>query len=247
MFDGVATPGVWSRVEQPLARALEELSSAGALGKSVLPQRWVSLHYGRIALNAHGWALLGASLQGTPLDPTLFPPPVGRIGPFLERGRRLLGPFSRPRVRARVRRARRTIEAALKRVEDVAARDLELPELARGPLDERAWTGVLLVWLARELLRSGDPAARLYVARALRLEGRFTGVLGKRLMERGVLERASDSAYLTVEERLAAVHDPSSVWARHLGDRVERVQQFLALDVPQVFWGSPRVTPVENG
>ena len=64
---------------------------------------------------------------------------------------------------------------------------------------------------------------------------------GERLLERGTLERSEDAAYLTVEERLAAVNDPAGLWALHLESRIDRVRGFGDLEVPAVFWGTPQL------
>src|SRR5262245_63119922 len=53
-LDEIATPAIWSRLALPLERALVTLWEALGL-RAGQPSQWVAIHYGRIALNAHGW------------------------------------------------------------------------------------------------------------------------------------------------------------------------------------------------
>jgi hypothetical protein len=48
-------------------------------------------------------------------------------------------------------------------------------------------------------------------------------------------------AYLTVEERLRAVHAADQPWSDLAEARAERVKRFASLDLPAEFWGRPRV------
>jgi hypothetical protein len=246
LFDGVATPGIWSRLEAPLSAALEELWRAVGLAPRLRPRLWTSLHYGRMALNAHSWELLRAALRGEPPDSTLIPPPEGRLGELLERGRQLAAPWRWRRVRGRVRRGLRAASESLRRASELRPEELDVADLARGPLDERSWTRLLLAWLGERLLEAEDATAEASTSAAVELEQHFTRALGARLVERGALERPIDVAYLTIEERIAAVNDPAGPWAVHVPERVARVREFLEVEVPEVFWGPPRVTPVRT-
>jgi hypothetical protein len=199
-----------------------------------------------MALNAHSWELLRAALQGEPPDPALIPPPDGRLGELLERGRQLAAPWRWRRVRGRVRRGVRSASESLRRASELRPEELDAADLARGALDERSWTRLLLAWLGQRLLGMEEVAAEAQAANAVELEERFTRALGERLVERGVIQRPADVAYLTIEERIAAVNDPAGPWAAHLPERVVRVREFLEVDVPEVFWGPPRVTPVRT-
>ena len=247
LFDGVATPGIWSRLESPLSAALEELWRAVGLAPRLRPRLWTSLHYGRIALNAHSWELLRAALKGEPPDPALVPPPDGRLSELLERGRQLVAPWRWRRVRGRVRRGLRAASESLRRASELHPEELDAADLARGPLDERSWTRLLQAWLGERLLGLEGNTAEESTANAVQLEQRFTRALGERLVERGALERPAEVAYLTIEERIAAVNDPAGPWALHLSERTARAQGFLEVEVPEVFWGPPRVTPVRTG
>lgn len=241
LLSGVMEPGLWSRLEGALANALTELWAAAGLRYEPAPNPWVSVYYGRIVVNAHGWETLRAVLQGEAPDPALAPPSSGWISRLLDRARARAAPLWRRRVRALVRRSLRAADHAIGASTGVPPLDLDLFELARGPLDEVAWTRILVPWLAERLLEHGNDAAEMRTARALALERRFTRALGERLVERGTLERSEDSAYLTVEERLAAVNDPAGSWALHLQSRIDRVRGFSELEVPPLFWGTPEL------
>ena len=73
------------------------------------------------------------------------------------------------------------------------------------------------------------------------LEERFAAELGRRLVVNKVLEDRGAVAYLTVHERLRAVHEPSPFWTKLVQERQERVESFVELEVPVRFWGRPRV------
>jgi hypothetical protein len=246
LFEGVATPGIWSRLEGPLGTALEGLWRVAGLGTRLRPLLWTSLHYGRIALNAHSWELLWASLRGERPDASLIPPPEGRLAEFVERASHLPAPWRSRRLQSRARRGLRAANASLHAAADLRAEELDLAHLARGPLDELTWTRLILAWLGEQLLERGGGAAEPETARAVDLERLFARALGERLVERGVLQRPAEVAYLTVEERIAAVNDPAGPWSIHLPTRIKRVQEFLELEVPDVFWGPPRVTPAQT-
>jgi hypothetical protein len=196
-----------------------------------------------MALNAHCWELLQCTVRGSVADPSLVLPPEGRLDALVERTRRLTAPLWRRRVRSCARGVTRAADEAVTRAQAMASQELDLPELARGPLSERSWSQILTIWLADRLLESGDPIATARIQRAIEIESRFMRLLGERLVERGALERPADAAYLTVEERLAAVNDPAGPWREHLSTRIQRAQEFLDVEVPEVFWGQPRVSP----
>lgn len=120
-------------------------------------------------------------------------------------------------------------------------------ELARGPLDDPSWTEILLPWLGRRLAEGGserpDPRLRAGIA----LEQRHATELGRRLIARGVLKSPTDVAYLTVPERIQSVHDSSDYWANRVASRLRRVEAFVDLDLPDQFWGRPRVDLEKTG
>ncbi len=247
VFRGVATPGIWSRLEAPLGSALAALWDAAGLRSNLRPKDWVSIHYGRIALNAHGWEVLRAALRGETPDPALVPPAPGRLGRWIEEGRRRRRAWRRRHLRRRARRADHQARETLLHAAKGVPEDLEALALARGPIDERTWREILILWLAQTLLEEREPHGEEQTRRALQLERRFTRVFGERLQQRGALSRAGDAAYLSYEERLLAATDPAGLWSIHLESRIERVQEFVDTGVPDVFWGSPRVIPPEKG
>jgi hypothetical protein len=246
VFGGVATPGIWSRLEAPLGAALGTLWETAGLRSRLQPHHWASIHYGRIALNAHGWEVLQAALRGTVPDPTLIPPPSARIGLWLEEARRRLAVWRRRSVRSRVRLASHEVPETLLLASKKVPEDLEALELARGPVDERTWRELVFLWLAESLLESTEPVAETHARQALQLERRFTRLFGERLVERGALSRPADAAYLTFEERLVAATDPAGPWSVYLETRLKRVEEFVEVGVPEVFWGSPRVIDPEK-
>lgn len=246
VFGGVATPGIWSRLERPLEAALGVLWDAAGLRSRLRPYRWTSLHYGRIALNAHGYEVLGAALRGVDPDPALVPPPHGRVRIWLDDARRRFAPWRRRGVRRRARLSAREAADVLTRAAKKVPEDLEALELARGPLDERTWRELLVLWLGERLLGEGASEVEAWARQALDLERRFTRVFGERLVERGDFRRASDAAYLTFEERLVVATDPAGPWSVHLGTRTRRVQEFVGVGMPELFWGSPRVIRAEK-
>jgi hypothetical protein len=88
-----------------------------------------------------------------------------------------------------------------------------------------------------------DPSLRA----AIGVEQRFAAELGRRLTARGVVGAPSAVAYLTVQERIQAVHENSAHWANLAIARHERVDSFVPLDLPGQFWGRPRVDTGKNG
>jgi len=244
---GIATPAMWSRLEAPLQRALDELWLRLGLLRRCCPQRWVTLHYGRIALNAHGWERLRAYFGGVDPDPTLVEPIASGLQGVPERFERLRVGLSRRRLRKRLRRAEQIAARGLSRVAARNPGELDTAELARGPLDDRIWVEILLpelgLLLAGEEQGRGDPRLRAGIA----LEQRHATELGRRLIASGVLQMPTDVAYLTVPERIQAVHDSSDYWARRVSSRLQRVDSFVDVDLPERFWGRPRVELEETG
>ena len=134
-------------------------------------------------------------------------------------------------------------EESLRRAHALEPRDLEQVALARGPLDAHDWIEVLLPWLGARL-RGDSPAGEASrVEAAINLERRFGRELGLRLAASGVLAHPTEVAYLTVEERLQAVHGGDSSWSSCARRRSRRLEEFVSLDVPQSFWGPLRVGP----
>jgi hypothetical protein len=118
--------------------------------------------------------------------------------------------------------------------------ELDAGELARGPLDDRTWTEILLPWLGERLYLLGEAEPDACLRAAVGLEQRCNAELGVRLAARRTLATPAQVAYLTVEERIRAVLDGSSEWTELASIRQERVEQFTKFDVPRVFWGRPR-------
>jgi hypothetical protein len=240
-LDGVATPAIWSRLAGPLERTPVLLWRRLGLLDRGLPGRWSSIHYGRIAMNAHGWERLRSRLLDVEPDAALVLPrdgPLERVLDLVEylRVRRSLAGFP-PRVQA----ARARAETALERGAGVAPRELDAGELARGPLDEGAWIEILIPWLVARLGGEDRAPSVRVVAQALALEQRFGAELGRRLARRGLIERSSDVAYLTIEERVRAVHGDGMLLPEAAADRRDRVASFVEIDLPARFWGRPRV------
>ncbi len=240
-LDEIATPSMWSRLRHPLERVVRELWQRMGLLERGWPAQWVAIHYGRIALNAHGWERLRARFEGLPPDVAL----VERSGRGLERVPDLFEEL-RARLRhgavlKRLERASEARETALHRLGGLDPRDLDTGELARGTIDPRSWTEILLPWLggrlAQDAVDAPDPAVRAGIA----LEQRCGAELGRRLTERGVLESPAQVAYLTIDERVRAVHDVSSYWGELAAARLARIEEFLKVEVPIQFWGRPRI------
>ncbi len=252
VFAGVATPAIWSRLGDSLGLVLEELWRAAGLANRVRPRQWVSLHLGRIAVNAHGWEALRARLQGIAPDPALVEP--GSLGSLRWPGllRRAIAADRRRVLRKRVSRAERLAEASLDGAFTGSLRDLEIAELARGPLDASRWREVLIPWFALRLLGEDAETSMLRVEHAIAIERRYYTEFGHRLVSRGQLRDPAEVAYLTVDERLRAVHgevhesDTATVgsnktWMELTDRRAARISDFLRVELPGTFWGRPRV------
>ncbi len=246
-FDGVTLPAIWSRLERPLDGALRELWLGLGLPDRTRPPQPVALHYGRIALNAHAWERLRAHLSQSSADPALSGPPLRGFQRLAERLDELRARFQTPRLRRRLERAEGAAEALLRRGNREEPEDLETGALARGPLHEREWTEILLPWLLGKLEGAGAGPAEGHVRGALVIEARHTRELGRRLCANRVLHHASDCSYLTIEERVRAVHERSPFWSGVAQDRIARVDRFVDLEVPVRFWGRPRVTAEKTG
>jgi hypothetical protein len=254
LFEGVATPAIWSRLGGALELCLWELWERAGLRNRVRPQRWVSLHFGRITLNAHAWENLRARLRGEAPDFALVEPRAAASLPWLAALARLLAAGRRRSLRRRIRRAETASEAALDRALVSAPRDLETLALARGPFDARTWVEVLLPWLGQCAIGDDPEGAALRVEAAVEIERRYYAEFGQRLASRALLRDPGAVVYLTVEERLRAIHgeaheptaagqDAAKAWADFADRRAVRVREYLAIDVPTLFWGIPRVEP----
>ncbi|HXZ85146.1 MAG TPA: hypothetical protein VEI82_06625 [Myxococcota bacterium] len=242
-LDEIATPAIWSRLAPPLERVLAQLWDELGLAPSARPTRWVAIHYGRIALNAHVWERVRARLLGETPDP-------GLVEPAQAIGARLADALERARARLRRGRLARRIEAAerartpfLRRLAEIDPGELDAGELARGPLDLRAWSEVLLAGLGRRLSEPDQDEADPGLRGALAFEQRCTAELGQRLAVRGVLAAPGLAAYLTVAERIRAVLEGASHWSEIAAARQERVEQFAKLLLPRDFFGRPRPDP----
>ncbi|MFI5317110.1 MAG: hypothetical protein ACHQ6T_15520 [Myxococcota bacterium] len=242
-LDEVATPAIWSRLALPLERALQVLWETLALRDGARPTGWVAIHYGRIALNGHAWERLRARACGETPDPGLVEPAQGigaRISDRIEVARAGLG---RRRLASRIERAEAARVALLRRLAEIEPAELDAGELARGPLDERSWTEILVPGLGRRLREAGDGQADTGLRAALALEQRCSSELGLRLAARRTLASPGLVAYLTIPERIRAVLEGASHWSELASLRQERVEQFAKLDLPREFWGRPRPEP----
>jgi hypothetical protein len=240
-LDEIATPSMWSRLEGPLARALDTCWRELGLPERAAPRPWVALHYGRIALNAHGWERMRARLAGEAPDPNLVEPAHGFFARLGERVEALRARLSRSRLERRIERAAERRERALERLGTLDPADLDPGELARGPIDENTWTEILLPWLGDRLAALVATESDACLRMAVGLEQRCNLELGVRLATRRTLGAPAQVAYLTVEERIRAVLDGASHWVELAALRQERVEQFTKVDVPLVFWGRPRI------
>ncbi len=240
-LDEIATPAIWSRLALPLERALVTLWEALGL-RAGRPSQWVAIHYGRIALNAHAWERLRARASAESADPALVEPAQG-LGPRVaERIESLTGALGRRRLAQRIARAEGERIALLRRVGEIEPADLDVGELARGPLDERTWAETLVPGLGSRLRGEGESEADTGVRGALALEQRCTAELGLRLAARRTLASPALVAYLTVPERIRAALDGASHWSELAALRQERVERFAKLDVPREFLGRPRIS-----
>ncbi len=241
MLDGVATPAIWARLGGALERAARELWEALSLLDRGRPSRWTTLHFGRIALNAHGWERMRALALELDPDPALVRPPEGPFERVLELYERLV------RVRlGRIRLSERLQEAAergrivLERAHRVDPRDLATLELARGPLDEPSWASLIFPALGARLFERASDAPDHVVRAGIELEQRYSAEVGRRLARTGALREPGEVAYLTVQERIRAAQEGSELWVRLAAGRRLRVERFLDVELPSVFWGRPR-------
>lgn len=241
VFDGVAVPSTWSRLHGPLQRALDELWEGSGLLDRGRPAQWVTLHFGRMALHARGWERLRSSGETYRPDPALADLPAQGLEALRDRWERF-----------RIWRARRTwreeladveegAERALRRAETLDLEGCDTPALARGPLDERDWTDILLPWLSLRVGRGAEGEPQRRIERGLRSERRVAVEIGRRLAREGVLQKPADVAYLTVDERIRSVHEASVFWQKLAQARARRVERFIDLEVPTHFAGRPDV------
>jgi hypothetical protein len=243
LLDGVATPAMWSRLGGALDRAAGELWEHLALLERGRPERWISLHFGRIGLNAHGWERMRCCALDLEPDRALVRPPEGvldRIRELLERLIRVR--LAKVRLDQGMRDSAERGRRALERAHACDPRELATLELARGPLDEPSWSGLLLPSLGARLLEADSEDADRVVRAGIALEQRYGAETGRRLARAGALREPSEVAYLTVGERIRAAQEGSELWARLATGRRDRVQRFLELELPSVFWGRPRAT-----
>jgi len=239
-LDEIATPSMWSRLAHPLEHTLVEIWETLGLLDRARPTGWVAIHYGRIALNAHVWERLRARIAGVAPDPNLVEPSQGFVASLPERFEALRARLRVGKLDRRLQQACERRERALERLSALDPGELDAGELARGPLDDRTWTEILLPWLGESLYESGEAETDAVLRAAIGLEQHCNAELGLRLAARRTLATASQVAYLTVDERIRAVLDGSSEWAELAALRQERVEQFAKFDVPRVFWGRPR-------
>jgi hypothetical protein len=241
IFDGIALPSTWSRLHGPLQRALEELWDGSGLLERDHPRQWVTLHFGRMAIHARGWERLRSTASSHRADPgRLEVPPRGLDG-LRDRWEKFLVWRSRRGWSQELAEIEDRAERALARAEALDLDGCDTPALARGPLDEREWTDILLPWLSRSTGRGakGEPQRR--IERGLRSERRVAAEIGRRLTRDGVLQKPADVAYLTVEERIRSVHESSVFWQKLAQTRARRVERFVDLELPLRFAGRPEV------
>ncbi len=125
--------------------------------------------------------------------------------------------------------------------------ELDTAELARGPLDEPTWRESLLLGLGHRLAGQDSERPDPRLRAAIALEQRHAAELGRRLIARGVLRTPTDVAYLTVPERIQAVHESSDYWTKRVSSRMLRVESFVDIELPDQFWGRPRVELEKTG
>lgn len=239
-LDEIATPSIWSVLAHPFERALVELWSALGLSARAEPTTWVAIHYGRIALNAHACERLRARAAGREPDAGLVEPAQALGARLADRLEVLRARLRRGALDRRIERAEMAREVFVRRARDADPSELDAGELARGPLDERAWTEILLPGLGHRLLSSGIADGDACLRAAVAVEQTFGHELGARLYTRRTLAAPSLVAYLTVPERIRAVLDGASQWNELAAARQERVEQFAKLDLPLDFFGRPR-------
>jgi hypothetical protein len=248
MLDGVATPATWSRLGGALERAAGELWQGLALLQRGRPSRWTSLHFGRIALNAHGWERMRALALDLEPDPSLVRPPEGAVERVLELAERWVRiRMGRVRLADRLRQAAERGRRALERAHAADPRELTTLELARGPLDQPSWSEIMLPALGARLFERESDAPDSAVRAGIELEQRYGAEAGRRLHRLGALREPAEVAYLTVHERIRAAQEGSELWARLAATRRERVERFLEVELPGVFWGRPRDDRVSDG
>ena len=239
-LDEIATPALWSRLAPPLERVLADFWDTLGLDAGARPTRWVAIHYGRIALNAHVWERVRARLAAEEPDPGLVEPAHGlgpRVADALERARARL---RRGRLAKRIAAAERARTPFLRRLAEIDPGELDAGELARGPLELHAWSEVLFAGLGGRLVEPGQAEADPGLRAALALEQSCTAELGQRLTSRGAIAEPGLCAYLTVPERIRAVLEGASHWSEIAVARQERVEQFAKLELPRDFFGRPR-------
>jgi hypothetical protein len=237
-FDGVAMPFIWSRLHGSVDAALHALWTELGLLEWMRPSPWVTLAFGRMAVNASGWERLCSRASGERGDVALCGPPISAVASARERWR-----VSRRRrsFRGRIANAQRLAEGQLARLAGVNLSALDTATLARGPLDPPAWTEVLIAWLGTKALDPERDASPGLPRDATRAEQRFAGEVGRRLTAEGVLREPQDVIYLTAVERVRAVLDGTQPWAKLVAKRARRVALYLELDVPETFIGRPRL------
>jgi hypothetical protein len=241
VFDGVAVPAFWSRLAGPLQRALDELWDGSGLLERGRPRQWVTLHFGRMALHARGWERLRSSGDAYRPDPALADLPAQGLDALRERWERLRVWRARRAWGEELVEAGQRAERALQRAETLDLEGCDTPALARGPLDEREWTDILVPWLSLRVGRGAEGEPQRRIERGLRSERRLAAEIGRRLAREGVLQKAADVAYLTVDERIRSVHEASVFWQKLAQARARRVERFLDLEVPTHFAGRPDV------
>ncbi len=240
-LNGIAMPFIWSRLEMPLEKSMETLWCGLKLQTKACPEVWITLHHGRIAMNAHGWERLRARLADAEPDPALVEPAPSGWMTVVDYWERWRSKRARRAWLQRLEKAEAAGEVALIRAASTNPGDLDTAELARGPLDVRSWTEILMAWLGVRLLETDLRRNAVRVQAAIGLEQQFGAELGRRLSSRGAVHHPAEVGYMTVDERLRAVHEVSGDWSKRASERYERVQHFVDLDLPEVFWGRPRV------
>jgi hypothetical protein len=236
----IATPALWSRLSQPLERALLALWETLRLRDDARPTSWVAIHYGRIAVNAHAWERLRARSLGELPDPQLVEPARSLGARLADKLESLRAGVGRRRLPERIERAERERGLLVRRLCEIEPADLDAGELARGPLDERSWSEVLLPSLGKRLAGPVGEETDPLLRSALAFEEACTVELGYRLANRRVLANPQLVVYLTVPERIRALLEGSSQWSELAALRQERVEQFTKLDLPREFFGRPR-------
>jgi hypothetical protein len=242
LFDGVALPATWSRLGDVLERAFAELWRAHGVAERHVPRCWISLHCGRIYVNAGGFEVLCAAVVGRPTDPDLVEPPEGLLPRFQEWKERRRAAGCRRTFSERLRHAEEKAVPLLARAAGIDVAGLDTRELARGPLDRASWIELLIPWLGTRVLqiadpRRSDPPPVLVglVREALRFEQRCAAELGRRFVKMGVCSEPRDIIYLTLEERAIALRQSIPELGARVAARRERVEAFARIDLPVQF------------